>query len=242
MEKLEEFVDERQKSWCIQCGAWIGEVETNEDHVPSRALLLRPHPPNLPVVRVCATCNNGFSADEEYLFLFLRCVLAGTTDPDGHEDARVARALKHHDKLRARIERSKIEYRTIGGETRAIWQPESERVNRVVVKSARGLAFYEYGEPKLTEPERVWTAPLDAMSEAERESFENAEDEGMLAGWPEVGSRMMTRVMTGEDLCDGWIVVQDGVYRYRVNQCGTIRVRSVLFEYLATEVCWDDCT
>jgi hypothetical protein len=111
----------------------------------------------------------------------------------------------------------------------------------VVVKNARGHAFYEYCEPMLTEPERVSTAPLDAMSKAERESFENSEDDGMLAGWPEVGSRMMTRVMTGKDLYGGWIVVQDGVYRYRVDQCGTIRVRSVLFEYLATEVCWDDC-
>ena len=75
MERIEEFVDERQKSWCIHCGASIGGVETNEDHVPSRALLLKPYPANLPVVRVCTTCNNGFSMDEEYLFLFLRCVL-----------------------------------------------------------------------------------------------------------------------------------------------------------------------
>ena len=35
MDKIEEFVDERLKSWCIHCGAGIGEVETSEDHVPS---------------------------------------------------------------------------------------------------------------------------------------------------------------------------------------------------------------
>ena len=239
MDKIEEFVDERQKSCCIQCGAWICGVDTNEDHVPSKALLLKPHPANLPVVRICSACNKGFSADEEYLFLFLRCVLAGTTDPDVHKDARVARALRRHEKLRARIEGSKSEHPTIGGETLRAWRPETERVNRVVLKNARGHAFYEYGEPMLTEPEHVWATPLAVMSEAERESFENA-DAGIFAGWPEVGSRMMTRVVTGQDLRGGWILVQDGVYRYRVDQCGTIRVRSILHEYLATEVYWSD--
>ena len=207
--------------------------------MPSRALLLKPHPANLPVVRICGACNKSFSPDEEHLILFLRCVIAGTTDPDEHNDARVARALRRHEKLRARIERSKSEHGTIGGETVRVWRPETERVNRVVLKNARGHAFYEYGEPMLTEPEHVWASPLAVMSEAEREAFEN-DYAGTLAGWPEVGSRMMTRVVTGQDLCGVWVVVQDGVYRYRVDQCGTIRVRSILHEYLATEVYWTD--
>ena len=109
----------------------------------------------------------------------------------------------------------------------------------MVLKNARGHAFYEYGEPMLTEPEHVWAFPLAVISEAEREAFEN-DYAGTLAGWPEVGSRMMTRVVTGQDLCGVWVVVQDGVYRYRVDQCGTIRVRSILHEYLATEVYWTD--
>ena len=58
---------------------------------------------------------------------------------------------------------------------------------------------------------------------------------GNLALWPEVGSRMMSRVLTGQDLRDGWVIVQEGIYRYRVDQFGGMLVRSVLFEYLATE-------
>ena len=50
----------------------------------------------------------------------------------------------------------------------------------------------------------------------------------------------MTRVMTGQDLCEGWVVVQDSVYRYGVTQSGGILVRSVLFEFLATEVYWSN--
>lgn len=238
MDKIEEFVDERQQSWCIHCGAWIVGVETNEDHVPSKGLLRKPRPANLPVVRICTDCNHGFSADEEYLFLFLNCVLAGSTDPETQEDPKVRRALRRHNKLRARIERSKTEYRTIGGETRYIWTPETERINRVVVKNARGHVFYEYGEPMLTEPDQVWTMPLELLPVAQRDAFENIH--GGEAGWPEVGSRMMTRLMTGQDLRDGWVVVQDGIYRYSVAQPGGILARSVLYDYLATEVCWHD--
>ena len=240
MDQINEFVDERQKAWCIQCGAWLGDVDTNRDHVPSKVFLRKPYPENLPVVDTCVGCNNGFSADEEYLHLFLRCVLTGSTDPERHSDAKIARALQRHWKLRARIERSKTEYRTIGGEMRCIWEPEKERVERVVVKNARGHVFYEYGEPMLSEPKHVSTLPLAAMTALEREEFENAGTAGELAGWPEVGSRMMTRALTGQDMRDGWVIVQDGVYRFRVEQSGGIVIRSVLFEYLATEVYWSD--
>ena len=242
MDPIERFVDRRQQSWCIQCGARIGEVETDEDHVPSKCLLRKPRPADPPLVRVCKGCNNGFSADEEYLFLFLNCVLAGSTDPESQDDPRVGRALRRHDKLRTRIERSKTEYQTVGGETRYVWTPEAERVNRVVVKNARGHAFYEYGEPMLTEPDLVWAAPLESLPVAQQDAFENIQGEWTIAGWPEVGSRMMTRVMTGQDLRDNWVVVQEGVYRYGVAQRGAILVRSVLFNYLATEVCWNDHT
>lgn len=240
MDYIDELVDERQKSSCIQCGAWIDEVDTSKDHVPSKVLLRRPYPENLPVVAICTTCNNGFSEDEEYLSLFLHCVRAGSTEPDRHLDQKVARALRRHEKLRARIERSKTDCSTIGGETCWVWKPETERVERVVVKNARGHAFYEYGEPMLIEPEHVWTLPLVLMTAAERQQFDTVGRAGELAPWPEVGSRMMTRVLTGQDIRDGWVIVQDGVYRFHVEQYGNVLIRSVLFEYLATDVCWSD--
>ena len=239
MDYLNEFVDERQKAGCIQCGTWIG-VDSDKDHVPSKALLRKPYPKNLPVVRICTRCNNGFSADEEYLSLFLHCVLTGSTDPDAHRDERVRRALERHGNLRARIERSKTD-RTIGGEARCVWKPETARVERVVVKNARGHALYECGEPMLTAPAHVRTMPVASMTAAEWDEFDGVRSAGELTGFPEVGSRMMTRVLTGQDMCDGWVIVQDGVYRFRVEQCLGMRVRSVLFEYLATEVHWSDC-
>jgi len=115
--------------------------------------------------------------------------------------------------------------------------PEVGRVERVILKNARGHALFEHAEPLLDDPARIWFAPIQSMAQAGREAFEQVETGGF---WPEVGSRMFTRVITGHDLADGWVVVQPGVYRYSVRCCGTVLVRSVLFEYLATEVRWDD--
>jgi hypothetical protein len=236
MERIGEFVDERQKAWCVHCGKRLAGLETSRDHIPSKTLLQKPYPPNLPVMEVCKRCNVGYSLDEEYLAAFLGSVLAGSTDPSSQVHASAERILQKNLTLRARIDNAKSEYRTRGGETRFVWKPESERINRVILKNARGHAFYEFGEPMLDHPRRTWAWPLESLTTEQRADFENVE---LGAGWPEVGSRMMTRVMTGQDLVDGWVIVQDGVYRYAVVQAGVILVRTVLFEYLATEVYWD---
>jgi hypothetical protein len=78
------------------------------------------------------------------------------------------------------------------------------------------------------------------MPLTERQEFESLSDGGGLVPWPEVGSRMMTRLPTGEDTAGQWIIVQKGVYRYSVQQAGGLRVRAVLSEYLAAEVQWDE--
>ncbi len=238
MDAINEFVDERQKSWCIHCGKLITELEPNTDHVPSKGLLRQPYPPNLPVVKIHKSCNSEFASDEEYLKIFLHCVLSGATDPERQSDPKVGCALQRHQKLRTRIERSRTEHKTPGGEIASSCEPETKRINRVILKNARGHAFYEYGEPMLAEPTHVWATPLSTMSAEERSGFENIQTGKEF--YPEVGSRMLTRVITGQDLSDGWVMVQDGTYRYSVIQHGLMLVRSVLFEHLATEVYWNE--
>jgi hypothetical protein len=88
----------------------------------------------------------------------------------------------------------------------------------------------------LNEPIGVWSSPLCGMTNDERRKFEDAD---MGNGWPEVSSRMLTRVLTGQDLDGAWVVVQPNVYRYAVAQDDGIMVRSVIREYLATEVRWE---
>src|SRR5689334_463961 len=124
MDQIEEFTDERQKSWCIHCGSWIGGCETNRDHVPSKSLLRKPYPANLPVVEVCSDCNVGFSLDEEYVAALLACVITGSTTPDAREYPAAARILQRNAALRARIAAAKTEHTTLGGETKFVWKAE----------------------------------------------------------------------------------------------------------------------
>lgn len=240
MDQIPEFVDERQKGFCIHCGAAVTKSKSTRDHVPSKCLLTTPYPENLPVVSVCKPCNEGFSEDEEYLIAFLGCVLAGSSDPTRQIIAAAQRILQRSEGLRRRIESSKREFTTLGGETRYLWHPESERVKRILIKNARGHAFHEFGEPLLEDPNDVWWSPLESLTMEHRAEFEGRDSERSLAACPEVGSRMMTRVVTGQDMIGPWVLVQDGVYRYTVEQQGRMLVRVVLFEYLAAEVYWED--
>ena len=109
-------------------------------------------------------------------------------------------------------------------------------LGRVLLKNARGHAYFEYGEPLMDDPVRMWFTPLQCLNPEERASFE---DTGGDAVWPEVGSRMMTRLAIGHDLVGSWIEVQPAVYRYSVFQDGGIIVRIVLYDYLAAEIAWD---
>ena len=49
---------------------------------------------------------------------------------------------------------------------------------------------------------------------------------------------MMTRMVEGVDLDEGWVIVQGDVYRYAVVQKNGLLVRSVIRNYLAAEVFW----
>lgn len=236
MRNIKEFSDDRLKTWCLHCGRTLAAVNSNKDHVPTKSLLRLPYPANLPVVEVCAECNSSFSGDEEYFVAFLSAAISGSTDPDKQLHPRAVDIFRTQSALRARIEKSARRYTTQGGDERVLWVPDNTRIERVVVKNARGHAFFEFGEPMLERPTHIRAVPLMALSQAEREEFEAVPFNGL---WPEVGSRMMTRLVTGEDMDGSWVFVQDGVYRYAVAQTGTMLVRSIVFDYLATEVYWE---
>lgn len=222
---LQTCGDERVLLYCAFCG---GETGTR-DHCPSKALLERPYPENLPVVPACRQCNATFSTDEEYLACLLSCVLAGSTDPDTVSRPSVKRSLQHSAALRARIERSRQE-----GDGRVTFNPEHERVISIVTKLAQGHALYELHEPCPTTPKVVWATPLALLTEADLQAFESPDSPTV---WPEVGSRAMQRLVVCGEIESPWVVVQPGMYRYLALP-GTV-VHIVIQEYLAGYACWD---
>ena len=124
---------------------------------------------------------------------------------------------------------------TTGNGTVTIWTPELERIERVIVKIARGHVLFELGQVIESPPNRVNVLPIEKLSPWQLNQFEYPRGP---AGWPEVGSRLMIRLVeTGECGEGGWIEVQRGIYRYAIDEWP--RVRMVLREYLAAEVAWD---
>ena len=236
MKGMMDFADERHKTWCIHCGAVLANVENNLDHVPSKSILDLPFPENLPTIRICRSCNTSFSNDEEYFVAFLGSVLAGSTDPERQIVERAGKTLSKNQRLQDEIEAQLQVVKDERGDDRVAFVPETSRIQNVVIKNARGHVLFEHGQPAEGEPVRVAIQPIPTILPEKRKSFETI-DYG--AGWPEVGSRLMTRLITGKDMrSDGWVVVQPDVYRFAVMDNGQFVVRTVIREYLATEVAW----
>ena len=120
-----------------------------------------------------------------------------------------------------------------------MWIPEDARVNDVIVKNAVGHVFCGLNGMRLSNPARVWAKPVEAMSALERAEFESVGAAEGCVGWPEVGSQSLERkVRSLLAVGSPWIVVQEEIYRYKVVRAAGVFVRSVLWEYLATEVYW----
>ncbi|WEF24780.1 hypothetical protein [Paracoccus sp. S3-43] len=233
MEKFGDYGDDRQKGFCVHCG----DRTESMDHAPSKVFLDLPHPPHMPSLPSCRECNNGFSADEEYVACFTECIICGTSDPELLSRDKVKRAMRRNGSLRARIERAHRESKAASGGTIHVWRPEAEAVRRVVLKLARCHAAYELNEPRLDEPEHVLFMPLISLTDDQRRHFETAPEVGVS---PEVGSRAMQRVLIADDsYAEGWLTVQDGRYRFLAVAESSLMVRGVISEYLAFEVIWE---
>ncbi len=222
---------------CIHCRQGFGDKERTRDHVPTRSLLVKPYPENLPVVDICQKCNAGFSKDEEYVVALFATIICGTTSPDPARFPVAATTLSRSARLRKRLERARRFQATLWGSSETQWQAELDRVKRVIVKNARGHILFELGQAVVGPPSHVKLTPLQLMSAQHLDQFENATS---TPPWPEVGSRQMQRAVTGEIGPSRWLTVQKGVYRFAVSE--PFYVRIVLYEYLAAEVVWHDST
>jgi hypothetical protein len=231
--------DMRNKAWCYHCGDGIGRNRINREHIPTKNLLEKPYPANLPVAHVCEECNESYSLDEEYFAAFISSVLTGSTKPSEQKKQSGRRVLTGNEPLRERIERGKKSFVTIGGETQTLWDPEWPRISRVIEKNARGHVFFENGEPIFDREPIVTAFPLELASQELIDDFFGVGTEFRI--WPEVGSRWMQRLILDQDFDEfGFLVVQEGNYRFKLEFEDGLRVKSIISEYLATVVTWND--
>ena len=215
------------------------------DHVPSKCLLEKPYPPNLPVVGCCEKCNQDFSKDEQYLVCLIESVLCGSTDPEKIGRASVSRIMEKLPALRQRIENSKTE---INGQI--VFVPEFDRIRNVMLKLARGHAAFELSQPCTKDPDYYWCGPIYSLTQEAQDDF-NAVHFQEIVG--EIGSRNMQRLLvtqmtqmsengtskTINMIINDWLDVQDDLYRYlTINDMGSIVIRIVIAEYFACEIEW----
>jgi hypothetical protein len=124
-----------------------------------------------------------------------------------------------------------------------------KRISNVVLKNARGHAFHELGEPLMHPPKHIGFSPLETMDIHQRAAFEGT-GQGP-DSWPEMGSRMLTRIanqlthrqdrnLTDADPWNLWIEVEPNRYRYTLDWSHGVTVRTVIWEYLATETRWEN--
>ena len=248
MKRIAESLVEERLRWpddtCVHCGRGLDAVNFSQEHIPSKCLLMKPYPDELMTLPACRECNAVYSRDEEYLSALLTAVLSGSTDPEKQTTGEAARMFGRRAGLRVRIEKARTETRTLFGRIEIKFMPEQERVNGVVVKNARGHAVYELDQWMTAEPDHVAAVPLQSLSTEEYQEFESVHS--VISGWSEIGSRMFQREClalnpNATDFVGPWKVVQDGVYRYAVVVDGEgLLVKSVIREYLATEVWWSN--
>ena len=249
---IDDYSDERLKSWCIHCGTAIAGVKANRDHVPSKSLLSKAVRKKgakydqgrgesdgyLPQVVVCQRCNSGFSRDETYLLCVLHAVRAGSLYPDPETHPEAANVLRSNRDVVRNLKKVPGGQRLLFDDLRPFMlYPDPERLARVILKNARGHAYHEIGEPLMDKPVHVSFAPLMSMAGHERAAFEDIGSGVDL--WPEVGSRMTLRFVDGVAMAGGWREVDKDWYRYALDWSSGVTVRTVIWEYLATETHWD---
>lgn len=230
MKRVECYGDSRILTGCFHCGRAADTV----DHAPPKVLLDKPYPDEMIVVPSCYTCNNSASLDESWLACVIECVVTGEVEAERVTRSAIAKMLAHSPALAA----SMAAIRSVG-ESGTMFSPDMDRVRRIVTKIARAHASYELHELFEEDPACVEVFPLPLLSDAALHDFESLGGT-RFAMWPEVGSRAMQRLLEGyPGDRPGWVVVQDGRYRYMAGIEDGRVVRMVLSEYLGCKVVWD---
>jgi hypothetical protein len=226
MGQMQPFTDQRLAGFCAFCGG----LPSTKDHVPPRIFLDLPHPEIYPIIGACLDCNRGASLDEEYVACLREVAACGTVDPANLRRQKIARTLEKRPALAAQL----AESLKPGGEF-SVRQEDRARLSAVLEKTARGLWAYEVGETAQSSLAAVRYAQITELRDEQLEAFMALEQPDLL---PEVGSRMMIRVLTATDKVEGsWIELQAGSFSYDIEVfSGDGRVKMVLGEYIAAEV------
>ena len=88
------------------------------------------------------------------------------------------------------------------------------------------------------QPSEVLIVPLPSLPQEQAQELLRS---NLFQAWPEVGSRWMQRVLEEQGAFDenGFYVFQPKLYKFKLEISGSLRIISVIGEYLFTSVTWE---
>lgn len=192
---------------CLYCGS----NATTVDHVPPKALLEKPYPPNLYTVPACQTCNNSFSKDEEYIKDAICHV--GFTDilQDKLKNGSTHRALQRKEKYQKLFDKSHNHM----NDGKIYFTPDKKRFEKVILKIAKGLFLTKYkrypDNIKFSVRYIEHTKHIPLMLRQLTYKRRVFKEEGM---WPEVGSRELEIAVTNTPSLLPWTSIQPEIFEF----------------------------
>lgn len=205
----EKGLDQRIARSCCYCGSMQGLF--TRDHVPAKVFLDEPYPANLMVVPSCEKCNNGKSMDEEYCACIFEMFECGYVDDDMFERPKISHIVKHRPALRKMLQGA---FRF--APKKGVWvEYDQVRMCNVSVNTAKGIARYEGGFNVAEVQPRTFF-----MEQQSHEAISKFENVGSLrhGTYPEIGSRLLKRMIEKQESVPEWKIVQPGRFRYAVCQ------------------------
>jgi len=135
---------------CIYCG---GEGNQSRDHVPPKASFPKPRPSDLITVPSCEKCNRGFQQDDEYFkaHLGIRADIEGAPRAETLTEEVLRSWQRPQSGGFTAAFRDSFATRTIRAPDHSVIGQEfghvalTERINRVLERTVRGLFFHETG-------------------------------------------------------------------------------------------------
>lgn len=134
---------------CAICGS---RPATTRDHLPPKAILVRPFPSNLITVPACAICNNGSASMDEQFRVYLAATVGDKSESARQlwKERSIA-TLRKNRKLVSALSSTMqdVEIRTPYGKymgKRTIYLWPAPVFESVVERIARGLYYHHFGD------------------------------------------------------------------------------------------------
>ena len=208
MIQIEPQNDTRYEDICCYCQKQFDNDKTR-DHIPSKVLLDKPYPENLPIAFCCFNCNQSFSTDEEYFACIIEYLIAGTKNAEEIQREKIRKILNKKENLKKIIEKNINE---TNGEL-SINFAESALKN-IIKKIIFGHLSYELSNPYIQNPKYIEFNTIDKLNDLEFQEFINDTSIDIA---PEIG----TRASLGYNIKDdspfsSWKIVQENNYQYKL--------------------------